>query len=63
MKFHPDKCKLMHLGKHATYKYVYKLKTENTLHIVEGIEEERDIGVVIDYKLEFDKHIIIWKNK
>ena len=57
LKFHPDKCKLMHLGKQATHQCVYKLKTGNTLHIIEGIEEERDICVVIDSKLQFDKHI------
>ena len=35
----------------------HNLKVDNIAHELGKIEEEKDIGVIIDSKLEFDKHI------
>ncbi|KAK3090353.1 hypothetical protein FSP39_011129 [Pinctada imbricata] len=54
LKFHPDKCKYLHIGKHnpaSDYQYQLMGKT------LEKIEEEKDIGVYVDESLSFDKHI------
>ena len=42
---------------------VYTLNVDNTNHELGHVTEEQDIGVIVDAKLEFDKHIIIHKNK
>ena len=52
LKFHPDKCVNMQLGKTCVpCKYVM----EN--HVLEMSDCEKDLGVHIDDKLNFDKHI------
>ena len=59
--FHPDKCKVMRIGKSNINKHQYKLKEDgNTLQYTES---EKDIGVTIDEKLSFDKHISEKVNK
>ena len=59
--FHPDKCKVMTIGKSNINKHQYKLKEGgNTLQYTES---EKDIGVTIDEKLSFDKHISEKVNK
>ena len=49
----------MHLGKAENTEYFYKLKEGDTHHEMAYTEEERDLGVVIDGKLDFEKHINI----
>ena len=41
----------------------YKLKEGDTYHELSYTEEEKDLGVVIDGKLDFDRHINIKINK
>jgi ribonuclease P/MRP protein subunit RPP40 len=54
LKFHPEKCKLMHIGStHSEIDYGYQLQGTT----LERVAEEKDIGVVIDECLSFDKHI------
>ena len=54
----------MHLGKAGDTEYFfYKLKEGDTHHEITYTEEEKDLGVVIDGKLDFDKHIYITINK
>ncbi len=53
LKFHPDKCKHMHLGKKNDTGKLYNLEG----HVLTRIHEEKDIGVTIDEDLEFEKHI------
>ena len=48
LRFHPDKCNLMHVGKTIQQEYAYNLKIDNTAHELGGIEEQKDIGVIID---------------
>ena len=57
LRFHPDKCNLMHVGKTIQQEYAYNLKIDNIAHELGGIEEQKDIGVIIDSNLEFEKHI------
>ena len=57
LRFHPDKCNLMHAGKTIQQEYAYNLKIDNTAHELGGTEEQNDIGVIIDSNPEFDKHI------
>ena len=57
LRFHPDKCNLMHVGKTIQQDYAYNLKIDNTAHELGGIEEQKAIGVIIDSNLEFYKHI------
>ena len=60
MKFHPEKCK--HVNIHRTPKedqVKYKLLGQE----ISKIKGEKDIGVVIDEELSFDKHICEKVNK
>ncbi len=53
LKFHPAKCKHMHIGKPIEDSLTYKLSSTE----LETIPQEKDIGVTIDRDLEFDNHI------
>ena len=55
LTFHPDKCKIMHLGKPLEFKYILHYGTIR--HELGYTSEEKDIGVVIYSNLEFDKHV------
>ena len=52
MEFNVDKCKIMHLG-HNNPKATYSMGGSN----LQETEEERDLGVIIDNKLDFGSHI------
>ena len=52
MEFNVDKCKVMHLGR-KNPKSNYKMAEVN----LEETIEEKDLGVLIDNKLSFGKHI------
>ena len=52
MEFNVDKCKIMHLG-HNNPMNSYSMGGSN----LEVTEEERDLGVLIDNKLDFGNHI------
>ena len=54
LKFHPDKCKHMRISrKKRKCETIYTLKGRP----LEMIEEEKDIGIIIDSELSFDSHI------
>jgi hypothetical protein len=54
LRFHPNKCKQMHIGRfNPDEDFQYRL-LGNTLELV---NEEKDIGVPIDSELSFNKHI------
>jgi hypothetical protein len=55
LKFHPDKCKTMRIGRSKVEKHEYTLKAD--LKPMEETIAEKDVGVTIDNKLSFDKHI------
>ena len=52
MEFNVDKCKIMHIG-NQNLKHTYTMDGTN----LTTTREERDLGVVIDDQLGFDKHI------
>jgi hypothetical protein len=57
MKFHPDKCKVMHLGSNNKHGKYTLPKPDGETHQLEEAELEKDLGVTIDNKLKFTKHI------
>lgn len=61
LRFHPEKCKTMRIGNSKTEKYSYRLK--ETLPAMDYVENEKDIGVVIDNCLSFKDHILEKVNK
>ena len=56
MKFHPSKCKVMHLGKNNTRRNYEMVDSNNKVHTLEETEVEKDLGVHIDSKLTFATH-------
>ena len=56
LNFHPDKCKVLTLGKR---KFItsYSLNCLGTIHNLETVHEMKDLGVAIDEKLSFESHI------
>lgn len=57
LKFHPDKCKVMRLGcGHPATKY-FMTNSDGQPVTLEETPEEKDLGVTIDNKLRFNKHI------
>jgi hypothetical protein len=61
VKIHPDKCKTMRIGRSKVEKHEYTLKAD--LKSMEETIAEKDVGVTIDNKLSFDKHITEKVNK
>ena len=60
LKFHPEKCKKLHVGKPGVCPdHTYKLMGID-LH---SCDVEKDIGVLIDGELSFDKHVSTKVNK
>ena len=61
MRFHPTKCKVMHLGSNNP-RYNYYMQdsyTETTCqqHTLQATHVEKDLGIYIDAELKFTKHI------
>ena len=64
LKFHPNKCKRMTIGTQTeNTKFTYTLDQGSTIHQLENVDHEKDIGVIIDANLEFDKQINAKINK
>ena len=59
LKFHPNKCKVLQIGKPRPEKYQYYMEEASTgiKHILEYSDSEKDIGVHTDPNLSFDVHI------
>ena len=55
LKFHPDKCGAMRIGSSKLETRTYTMGPEK--HVIKNITEEKDIGVIIDDKLSFSKHM------
>ena len=66
LKFHPEKCKMMHIGKYeitgdepvpekraGIVKFIYNMEE----HPLEYTKCEKDLGVQVDDKLNFESHI------
>ena len=63
MKFHPAKCKVMHMGKDNPKKDYQMKSSDGKLHTLEETEVEKDLGVQVDNKLKFSQHIQTKVNK
>ena len=53
LKYHPDKCKIMRIGKKDKPQFLYTLNGQELKYT----SEEKDLGVTIDDKLKFNAHI------
>ena len=56
MKFHPSKCKIMHMGRNNPCKDYVMKGSNNEPYTLEKTECECDLGVYIDSKLTFTQH-------
>jgi hypothetical protein len=63
LRFHPDKCIAMTIGKPKGTPAEYKLDMNGKEYKLKPVEEEKDIGVVIDTQLNFETHISQKVNK
>ena len=55
LRFHPDKCHVLTLGKFWNIKYAHPYTIGNS--ILEHVDKEKDLGVIIDSGLTFEEHI------
>ena len=55
LKFHPDKCHVLTLGKFDNIKHTERYKIWN--HELEHVFEEKDLGIIVDSELTFAEHI------
>ena len=66
LKFHPEKCFNLTIGIGEGEESSYHMMIDNVKHKMTKIEEIKDIGVIIDSNLKFEKHInakIVTANK
>ena len=56
LKFHPDKCKLLIIGKRKLQTQ-FHLNSTGGRHNLECVNEMKDLGVTIDSNLTFESHI------
>ena len=63
MLFHPQKCKVMHLGTNNPLRAYHMETCDGNAHPLEAVDEEKDLGVIIDKDLTFSKHISKQVNK
>jgi len=55
LRFHPDKCHVLTIGKFENIKHTERYKLGNVE--LEHVFEEKDVGVIIDPELKFKEHI------
>lgn len=63
MRFHPQKCKVMHLGRNNPQRPYHMMTEEGVPHKLAVATHEKDLGVEIDNQLKFSKHIQNQVNK
>ena len=61
MRYHPAKCKVMHMGKNNP-ETEYEM-TDGSIHTLESVGEEKDLGVTVNKGLKFKHHIQNCVNK
>lgn len=62
MKFHPEKCHVMHIGNNNPLQE-YSMSSGGQQHTLDTVSSEKDLGILIDEKLKFSEHINIKVNK
>ena len=63
LKFHPDKCEVLSIGKDKRPAYPYHLETDGKHHPLKHVEQLKDLGIIMSTNLDFDKHISEKVNK
>ena len=66
LKFHPEKCFSLTIGKQDEDQFAYHMMIDKTKTFMTKVEDIKDIGVTIDCHLKFEKHIngkIVTANK
>ena len=58
VKFTTLKCKFMYFGNYISNSYTMLDLNEQRREMMEFITEEKDLGVIIDHKLNFSSHTI-----
>ena len=61
LKFHPDKCHVLTIGKFANIKHAHRYQLGG--NELEHVFEEKDLGILIDSELTFEGHISKQVNK
>ena len=54
VKFHHGKCHILTLGKFQNIKYVHRYMLNG--HKLDHVEEKKDLGIIFDSELIFEKH-------
>ena len=57
LKFHPDKCKVLTLGRHQDIPHAYRYKLFG--QELEHVFEEKDLGITIDSDMLFENHMCL----
>ena len=55
LRFHPDKCHVLTIGKFWNIKHSHPYAIGGS--VLEHVDQEKDLGVIIDGELTFDEHI------
>ena len=55
LRFHPDKCHVLSLGKFENIQHTERYKICN--EEIEHVFEHKDLGIIIDSELSFEEHI------
>ena len=57
IRFSYKKCNHIHLGKHQNLNSKYFMSVNGEQTEINQVPEQKDLGVIIDYKLKFVPHI------
>ena len=57
LRFHPDKCHILHLGSSNPNKEYHMNDNQGQQHVLSTSTAERDLGVLVDSKLTFSTHV------
>ena len=55
LRFHPDKCHVLTLGKFWNIQHAHPYSINGS--VLEHVDQEKDLGVIIDSELKFEEHI------
>ncbi len=55
MRFHPDKCKVLRIGKQDS-EFDYTMSDNGSRCVLEEVSMEKDLGITIDNELSFEAH-------
>ena len=63
LRFHPDKCVVLSLGKTKEDAHRYFLTKDNKDFQLKNVNQETDLGITVDSSLSFDQHVQAKVNK